>query len=204
MFTGIVTAVGTVDAVQAGAGKLRITVRSPYDDLVLGESVAVNGACLTVVAIQEKAFSVDAVVTTRGRTTFESMQVGHSVNLERSLQVGDRLGGHFVQGHVDGVAEVVSVVERDDAVLVDVTVPSDVADVSVLHGSITLDGVSLTVNALPRACVVQVALIPFTLTHTALASIGQGDRLHVEGDMLGKMVRGMLQARGDLRGAEEV
>ena len=204
MFTGIVGAVGTVDAVRMGEGSLRITVRSPYDDLVLGESVAVNGACLTVVDAGEGWFAVDAVVTTRGRTTFGAMQVGQSVNLERALQVGERLGGHFVQGHVDGVAEVISVVQRDDAVVVDVEVPSDVADVSVLHGSITLDGVSLTVNALPRPGVVQVALIPFTRTHTTFASIGAGDRLHVEGDMLGKLVRGMLQTRGDLRGAEGV
>ena len=203
MFTGIVTAVGTVDAVRVGEGNLRIVVQSPYDDLVLGESVAVNGACLTVVDTGDGWFAVDAVVTTRGRTTFGAMQVGQSVNLERALQVGERLGGHFVQGHVDGVAEVISVVQRDDAVVVDVEVPSHVADVSVLHGSITLDGVSLTVNALPRAGVVQVALIPFTRTHTTFASIEAGDRLHVEGDMLGKLVRGMLQTRGDLRGAEE-
>jgi len=203
MFTGIVAAVGTVDAVRVGEGSLRIVVQSPYDDLVLGESVAVNGACLTVVDTGDGWFAVDAVVTTRGRTTFGAMQVGQSVNLERALQVGERLGGHFVQGHVDGVAEVISVVQRDDAVVVDVEVPSHVADVSVLHGSITLDGVSLTVNALPRAGVVQVALIPFTRTHTTFASIEAGDRLHVEGDMLGKLVRGMLQTRGDLRGAEE-
>lgn len=204
MFTGIVTGVGTVDAVRVGEGNLRIAVKSPYHDLVLGESVAVNGACLTVVDVGDGWFAVDAVVTTRGRTTFGAMQVGQSVNLERALQVGERLGGHFVQGHVDGVGEVISVVQRDDAVVVDVEVPSDVADVSVLHGSITLDGVSLTVNALPRPGVVQVALIPFTRTHTTFASIGVGDRLHVEGDMLGKLVRGMLQTRGDLRGAEEV
>jgi riboflavin synthase len=204
MFTGIVTAVGTVDAVHVGEGSLRITVRSPYDDLVLGESVAVNGACLTVVDAGDGWFAVDAVVTTRGRTTFDAMRVGQSVNLERALRVGERLGGHFVQGHVDGIAQVVAVVERDDAVLVDVEVPPDVADVSVLHGSITLDGVSLTVNALPRSGVVQVALIPFTRRHTTFASIGPGDRVHVEGDMLGKFVREMLQTRGNLRGAEEV
>ena len=194
---------GTVDAVRAGEGSLRIAVRSPYVDLVLGESVAVNGACLTVVDAGDGWFAVDAVVTTRRRTTFDAMQVGQAVNLERALQVGERLGGHFVQGHGDGVAEVISVVEREDAVVVDVGVPSDVADVSVLHGSITLDGVSLTVNALPRPGVVQVALIPFTRTHTTFASIGPGDRLHVEGDMVGKFVRGMLQTRGDLRGPEE-
>ena len=111
---------GTVDAVRAGEGSLRIAVRSPYDDLVLGESVAVNGACLTVVDAGDGWFAVDAVVTTRRRTTFDAMQVGQAVNLERALQVGERLGGHFVQGHVDGVAEVISVVEREDAVVVDV------------------------------------------------------------------------------------
>ena len=117
------------------------------------------------------------------------------MNLERALAVGERLGGHFVQGHVDGVAEILRVTPRDDAVLIDVKIPAEIAAVTVLHGSIALDGVSMTVNAIPGPGVVQVSVIPFTYEHTTLGSLGAGDRIHVEGDMLGKFVKQILDTR---------
>jgi riboflavin synthase len=110
------------------------------------------------------------------------------VNLERALAVGDRLGGHLVQGHVDGVGEVVALGRRDDAVLLDLAVPDVVAAVSVPLGSITVDGVSLTVNAIPAPGTIQVSLIPFTLQHTTLGERRAGDRVHLEGDAIGKYV----------------
>jgi riboflavin synthase len=197
MFTGIIEAQGTVQAVGTDGDRLKLTIAAPapFDDLSLGESVALNGACLTVMELGPGNFSVEAVVTTRERTTLGEMGVGARVNLERALAVGERLGGHFVQGHVDGVAEVLNVTPRGDAVLIDVKVPGEIAAVTVLHGSIALDGVSMTVNAIPEPGVVQVSVIPFTYEHTTLGTLSVGDRIHVEGDMLGKFVKQILDSR---------
>jgi riboflavin synthase len=196
MFTGIVTARGRIAAVKRGPERLRVTIEAPYDDLAPGESVAVNGACLTAVAVEPGRFQVDVIVTTRGRTRLADLRPGDEVNLERALAVGDRLGGHFVQGHVDGLATVVSVERSADAILVDLEIPGDLAAVTVLHGSIALDGVSLTVNAVPAPGRIQVALIPFTLERTTLGKLATGDRVHVEGDLIGKYVRQLVVARG--------
>ena len=195
MFTGIVKEQGTVAAVGTNGDRLKLTIEASFDDLLLGESIALNGACLTVMEMGPGNFSVEAVVTTRERTTLGELGVGARVNLERALAVGERLGGHFVQGHVDGVAEILRVTPRDDAVLIDVKIPDEIAAVTVLHGSIALDGVSMTVNAIPDPGVVQVSVIPFTYEHTTLGSLGVGDRIHVEGDMLGKFVKQLLGSR---------
>lgn len=195
MFTGLIEARGRVRSVTREGDRLRMTIEAPFDDLALGESVAVDGACLTVVDRPGGGFVVEAVATTRDRTTLGEWSDGRAVNLERALAVGDRLGGHFVQGHVDGVAEVVGRTPREDAVLFDLEVPANVMAVTVLHGSIAFDGVSLTVNALPGPDVVQVSIIPFTLEHTTLGEWRVGRRVHVEGDMLGKFVRAQLDRR---------
>ena len=195
MFTGIVTAQGLVAGVAVEGDRLKLTINAPYEDLVLGESIAVNGACLTVVARGAGNFSVEAVVTTRERTTLTALEIGSRVNLERAVAVGDRMGGHFVQGHVDGVAEVVRVTRREDAVLIDLRPSADILSVTVLHGSIAIDGVSMTVNALPEPGVIQMSVIPFTCEHTTLGSLEVGDRVHVEGDMLGKFVKQLLEMR---------
>ena len=197
MFTGIVTEVGKVSAVEREADRLAFTIEAPYDDLVQGDSIAVGGACLTVVERGDNWFKVEAIVTTRSRTWFGDLQVGDEVNLERSLQVGERMGGHFVQGHVDGVGTVRRVEEQADAVLIDIQIPDEVGELSVPHGSITFDGVSLTINATPEPNVVQVALIPYTLEHTTLRNLKPGDPVHVEGDMIGKFVRQLLRDRGN-------
>lgn len=195
MFTGIVTAQGSVAGVAVEDDRLKLTINAPYEDLVLGESIAVNGACLTVMERGAGNFSVEAVVTTRERTTLAALKIGSRVNLERAVAVGDRMGGHFVQGHVDGVAEVIRVTRREDAVLIDLRPPADILSVTVLHGSIAIDGVSMTVNALPEPGVIQVSVIPFTCEHTTLGSLEVGDRVHVEGDMLGKFVKQLLEMR---------
>ncbi len=182
-------------AVERDADRLAFRVEAPYADLVQGESIAVSGACLTVVARGDGWFRVEAIVTTRGRTWFGGLQVGDKVNLERSLSIGDRLGGHFVQGHVDAVGTVRRVVAEADAVLVDVEVPDEIAELTVPHGSIAFDGVSLTVNEMPEPNVVQVALIPYTLEHTTLGKWQPGDPVHLEGDMIGKYVRQLLRDR---------
>ncbi|MDP3773632.1 MAG: riboflavin synthase [Gemmatimonadales bacterium] len=188
MFTGIVTAVGMVRAVKATAKGFEITVAAPYRGVVIGESIAVDGACLTVVRRGKGTFAFQAVTTTRGRTNFGSFRAGRPVNLERALKVGDRLGGHLVSGHVDGVGTVVRRKVREDAVLLDIRVPRPVGALSVLHGSICVDGVSLTVNALPKTGVVQVSLIPHTLKATTLGGAKAGTRVHLEADQVGRFV----------------
>lgn len=195
MFTGIVTAVGRVREARPAEGGRDIVIEAPYDDLADGESIAVDGACLTVTGHAPGWFGVHAVATTLERTRFATLAAGDRVNLERALRVGDRLGGHLVQGHVDGIGEVTSVQRRDDAVLVDVSVPDAVFEVSVPLGSITVDGVSLTVNAIPGPGVVQVSLIPFTLQHTTLGERRAGDTVHLEGDTVGKYVGELVRKR---------
>lgn len=193
MFTGLVDAVGRVQSVALNNGaKLRIQAR--YTGLRKGESIAVNGACLTVERVVRGGFTVHAVATTLGRTLIGEWATGRAVNLERALRAGDRLGGHFVQGHVDGVGTVECVAPQGDAVLVDVRVPPEVSETFVLHGAVTVDGVSLTVNALPRAGVMQVSLVPFTREHTTLGALAAGDRVHIEADVLGKYVRQLCRS----------
>jgi riboflavin synthase len=137
-------------------------------------------------------FTVAAIVTTLDRTTIGSWDVGRRVNLERALRLGDRLGGHMVQGHVDGVGTVERVHRRDDALLVDVRLPDDLENLMVPHGSVTIDGVSLTVNALPAPGILQLSLIEYTWTHTTLGALRAGDVVHVEADMIGKYVRQLV------------
>jgi riboflavin synthase len=195
MFTGIISDVGTVTrAVRMGDG-LELAITSAYRDLQPGESVAVDGACLTVEAATPQTFSVRIVGTSLERTGFASYVAGRRVNLERALQVGDRLGGHLVQGHVDGVGTVDQVIDRDEGRLVDLRVPRDIAQISLSLGSITVDGVSLTVNAKPAQDIIQISLIPFTLQHTTLGERRPGDRVHLEADTIGKHVRALMEER---------
>src|SRR5690606_6390854 len=163
MFTGLIEAVGRIEALEPRDGGVAMTISSPWTDLAVGESIAVDGACLTVERTEGTRFTVKVVATSLPRTTFGTRVVGDAVNLERALKVGDRLGGHWVQGHVDGVGTVRSVMRRDDAVLVDIALPEEVATVTIPLGSIAVDGVSLTVNAVLEPAVVQVSIIPHTL-----------------------------------------
>src|SRR3989449_1322801 len=160
MFTGIVSAIGRVDVVSRNGGNGRgrgkgeeaglvLTIRAPYKGLKRGESIAVNGACLTIERVVKGGFTVHVIETTEGRTLFGEYVTGRKVNLERALRAADRLGGHIVQGHVDGVAVVERADRRADAWGYDLRVPSAVRDSSIPQGSITLDGVGLTINALP-------------------------------------------------------
>jgi len=194
VFTGLIEAVGTItDVVTSDAG-LELRVACSYTDLSPGESIAVNGACLTVRDFGAEWFSVAAVTTTLGRTTIGEWSVGRRVNLERALKVGDRLGGHFVQGHVDGVATVESLYRQGDALVVDLALPPGLAELMVQHGSVAVDGVSLTVNDLPAAMTLQLSLIEYTLRHTTFSALAVGDRVHVEADMLGKYVQRLLNS----------
>ena len=193
MFTGIVSTVGRVESVALNNG-VELRIKASYKGVKKGESIAVNGACLTVEKVLKGGFTAHAVQTTLGRTLIREWKKGRSVNLERAVRASDLMGGHIVQGHVDGVATVARVADAGDARLLDVAVPADVTAVTILHGAITIDGVSLTVNAIPRPGVVQVSLVPFTRAHTTLGRVAAGDRVHVEADVLGKYVRQLCRS----------
>jgi riboflavin synthase len=196
MFTGIVTAVGTVRAIRRDrAGGAELEIRAPYRGLASGESIAVAGACLTVARKGAGWFGVRVLRTTLERTRLGDLVPGDRVNLERAVRAGDRLGGHLVQGHVDGIALVRRVTTRGDAMLVDLEVPLEVARVSIPLGSITVEGVSLTVNAVPAPGIIQLSLIPYTRRHTTLGALVRGDRVQVEGDLIAKYVRALLPSR---------
>jgi len=201
MFTGIVTAVGRVEAVSSngaegrgrgtGEAGLVLEIRAPYKGLKRGQSVAVNGACLTVERVVKGGFRVQVVETTRDRTLFADYARGRRVNLERALRAADRLGGHLVQGHVDGVAEVVRV-EGGDALVCDLRVPRGVRAVCIPQGSIAVDGVSLTVAAV-EGDAIRIALVPHTLTATTLGQARPGDRVNLEVDVMAKYVERLME-----------
>jgi len=195
VFTGLVDDVGTIERVITTEAGRELRVRCRYDDLADGESIAVNGACLTVRERGPGWFTAAAVVTTLERTTIGEWKAGTRLNLERALRAGDRLGGHIVQGHVDCVGEVVALERRGDALLIDVAVPEDVALLMVQHGSVTVDGVSLTVNELPATGVFQLSIIEYTERNTTLGTLGIGGRVHVEADVIAKHVQRLFAAQ---------
>ena len=192
MFTGLVDDVGVVERVERTEAGRTLRIASRYTGLAIGESIAVNGACLTVLGQGDGWFTVAAIVTTLGRTTIGDWESGRRVNLERAMRLGDRLGGHLVQGHVDGVGEVDAVRQLDDALLVDIRLPADLEPLMVPHGSVAVDGVSLTVNALPVPGILQVSLIDHTGRHTTLGALRAGDAVQLEADMVGKYVRQLV------------
>jgi riboflavin synthase len=195
MFTGLITAVGEVRRVDRSSEGLELTIGAPYGDLSPGESVAVDGACLTVQAVHQDGFIAHVIRTSLERTRFDEYTPGQRVNLERALRMGDRLGGHLVQGHVDGIGTVQRLGQRDDARLIDLRLPAEIDRISIPLGSITVDGVSLTVNSKPASGIIQISLIPFTLQHTTLGERQVGDKVHLEADTVGKYVAALLEER---------
>lgn len=195
MFTGLVDDVGTIDRVASTDAGRELRVRCRYDDLRDGESVAVNGVCFTVREHGAGFFTCAAVVTTTAVTTIASWRAGQRVNLERALRPTDRLGGHFVQGHVDGVARVTHVGMDGDALILDLALPSGLSELMVERGSVTVDGVSLTITALPGGDAVQLSIIEHTRRHTTLGALKAGDAVHIEADVLAKHVRRLLEGR---------
>lgn len=194
MFTGLIQQVGTIERVSPG-GMTDLWVKSTFEALQLGESIACDGCCLTVVEANGGTFKVQASPETLRRTTLGDWRSGTSVNLERALRVGDRLGGHWVQGHVDSVARVLSAREEGGSRVMSFELPPSLAAFFIEKGSVTIDGISLTVNVVEAASF-SVALIPETLARTTLGGKGPGSRVNLEADLVGKYVARQQQLKG--------
>lgn len=196
MFTGIIETVGTVHSVRERSGSREFVIRAPEfsSEIKLGDSITVDGACQTAVAQDHETFTVETIGTTLSRTVAGNYRAGSRVNLERSMILGGRLDGHLVQGHVDGVGRMLGVRQEGDYWLLDFQIPEIVERVTILHGSISINGVSLTVNALPAEGQCQVGIIPFTWEHTNLGALKPGDPVNLEGDLIGKYVAKLLSA----------
>ena len=199
MFTGLIAELGTVTAIDKGESSAVFTIEAPQliSEIALGDSVAVNGVCLTATSISGTAFTADVMVQTLSLTSLSQIAVGSPVNLELAAQLNARMGGHMVQGHVDGVATVIGLTPGDKWAQFDITVPVHLSKYIVNQGSICLDGVSLTVGSIDDATnVVTVWLIPETLERTNLSSKKPGDFINVEVDVLAKYVERLL-AKGE-------
>ena len=196
MFTGIVEELGQIVAIETAPDSARLTVRGPLvtSDAKHGDSIAVNGVCLTVISLDDGAFTADVMAETLNRSSLGALEPGSVVNLERPLTLGTRLGGHLVQGHVDGVGRIVAREPSDAWEIVTVSLPADLAKYVVEKGSITVDGISLTVVAV-TATSFSVSLIPATLELTTLGRKVVGDPVNLEVDVVAKYVERMLEAR---------
>lgn len=197
MFTGLIQAVGTLSHRESRSGdaRLRIGVGGlPFGDVALGESIAVNGVCLTVIEFDASSFAVDASTETLALTTLGGLAIGAPVNLERAMLPTDRLGGHLVSGHVDGVGRVLDVQPDARAQRLRFSAPAALSKYIATKGSICVDGVSLTVNAVDAAGF-EVALIPHTVAHTAFSGTQVGDAVNLEVDLVARYVERLLAAR---------
>ncbi len=199
MFTGLIAELGSITAIEKSESSAVFTINAPQliSQISVGDSVAVNGVCLTATAISGTTFTADVMIQTLSLTSLGQLSVASPVNLELAAQLNSRLGGHMVQGHVDGVAKVVGLTPGDKWAQFDITVPAHLAKYIVNQGSICLDGVSLTVGSIDDSNnVVTVWLIPETLEATNLSSKSAGDLVNVEVDVLAKYVERLL-AKGD-------
>ncbi len=192
MFTGIVEEIGTVRAAQPA--RLTIAAQKALDGTKLGDSIAINGACLTVIALDSQSFSVEVSPETLRRTNLGQLRPGDGVNLERGLAVGDRMGGHFVQGHVDGTGRIVSLTPEEGAILMKVSAPAEIMGYVVEKGFIAVDGVSLTIIS-RDATSFTISLVPYTREHTTLGSRRPGNTVNIEVDVLAKYVEQLIKAR---------
>jgi len=199
MFTGLIGELGSITAIEKSESSAVFTINAPklIGEIAVGDSVAVNGVCLTATAISGTTFTADVMIQTLSLTSLSQVSVDSPVNLELAAQLNSRLGGHMVQGHVDGVAKVVGLTPGDKWAQFDITVPPHLAKYIVNQGSICLDGVSLTVGSIDDSNnVVTVWLIPETLEATNLSGKSAGDLVNVEVDVLAKYVERLL-AKGD-------
>jgi len=196
MFTGLVEEVGTVRSLRREGDSVVLSVGADVvrDGLTLGDSVSVDGACLTVTALDPDGFQVGLAPETLRRTALEDVHEGSLVNLERAVRVGDRMGGHYVQGHVDATARIVDFRPEADSLVVSFDVPESIAPYIVEKGFVAVDGISLTVTERAGSRF-SVALVAYTRDHVALADKEPGQRVNIEVDILAKYVESLLAAR---------
>jgi riboflavin synthase len=197
MFTGLIEDVGTIGGLrlQQKSAVLTVKTKLPVRSMARGASVAVNGACLTVVKKGLRSFTVDVSPETLQRTSLETLTVGSMVNLERPMRLADRLGGHLVTGHVDGVGAVAAIERQGEFTIITFELPAPLGALLVPKGSVAVDGISLTVNVC-RKQRFSVAIIPFTLRHTNLRARRVGDKVNIETDLIGKYVQSFMRQSG--------
>jgi riboflavin synthase len=202
MFTGLIEDIGEIKKItRIGSGKqLTLKSRIPAAEINLGDSIAVDGVCLTVTGFVEGGFSVDVSPESLKRTTLSAIKAGRRVNLERALRLSDRLGGHLVSGHVDGAAVVSSVVKKDDFIKIDFKAEGNILKYIIEKGSVTIDGISLTVNGCSKSGF-EVMIIPHTFSHTTLSLRKKGDKVNIENDIIGKYVEKLIIGAEDGNGA---
>lgn len=193
MFTGIIESFGSISRIESsGQGKiLSIACDLDLSETKIGDSIAVNGACLTAVQISKNEFSVDMAPETVERTTFKHLTTGSRVNIERALKLSDRIDGHLVSGHIDGTGIVSSIVKKSNAVIIAIQVSETLADDMIEKGSIAIDGISLTINRCSKNDF-EVSIIPHTAQITTIGLKRVGDELNLETDMIGKYVKKIL------------
>jgi riboflavin synthase len=198
MFTGLISELGKVSAITKGKSSAIFTINAPIliPEIKLGDSVAVNGVCLTATSITGTSFTADVMVQTLSLTSLSQVSVGSAVNLELAAQLNARMGGHMVSGHIDGVATVVGLTQGEKWLQFDIKVPENLSKYIVNQGSIALDGVSLTVGEINDANLVTVWLIPETLERTNLAAKQPGELVNVEVDLIAKYVERLI-TKGD-------
>ncbi|WP_421920807.1 riboflavin synthase [Marinifilum sp.] len=189
MFTGLIEEIGQIKAIKQGAKSIRLSIAASkiMDDVKLGDSIATNGICLTVVSFDTAGFTADVMPETMNRTNFGSLGLGSKVNLERAVRVGDRLGGHMVSGHVDGLGEILGQEKDDNAIWVSIAAPKNILKYVIEKGSIAIDGISLTVAYVDDK-VFKVSIIPLTQDDTTLVAKKVGEKVNLECDMTAKYI----------------
>ncbi|ADL12940.1 riboflavin synthase [Acetohalobium arabaticum] len=193
MFTGIVEEMGEVSSINRGSQSVELEIKADkvLEDVKIGDSIATSGVCLTVTDFGEDYFTVDVMPETMRKSSLAELQIGSKVNLERALRLQDRLGGHLVSGHIDGTGKIKKKQREDNAILVTVSLPSDLKRYLIPKGSITVDGISLTIAELEETEFI-VSLIPHTAQETTLGQKSIGDTVNLEVDLIGKYVERML------------
>lgn len=189
MFTGIIEGLGTLEAIKAGGQGRQLALTADFDleGTKIGDSIAVNGACLTVVRLQGRRFTVDVSPETMARTTFKNVRVGERLNLERALRLSDRLDGHLVSGHVDGIGRLEKLEAQANAILLSFSVPAELSRYMIRKGSVAVDGISLTINDCTTGAF-QVSIIPHTADITTIGLKAVGAPVNIETDIIGKYV----------------
>lgn len=196
MFTGIIEEVGSIERIKQTGNAILMTIASKklLEDVKLGDSIAVNGVCLTVTSFDKGSFTVDVMPETVKATSLKQLSRGSNVNLERAMAAGGRFGGHFVSGHVDGIGEVIKKQKQDNAIYYEIEVSEALRNYIIMKGSIAIDGTSLTVFGVTDTSFT-ISIIPHTISETIIGAKGQGDIVNIECDMVGKYIEQFIERR---------